>query len=371
VRLRAVSASPVTLRCARPLWTARGTFTERSCVILEIRDENGVAGYGEAAPWPGFRTESVAESLAVLRRAERLLRDADIEPGEWPALVTEHFSAAPAARAALAGAVWDLGARRAGRPLAEFLAARLECLNRAALESVAVSALLTESAPEALHAEAMRVREAGYRAAKLKLGAAVLAEDIARVRAAREGLGAQVALRGDANGAWSEQEAAAALGALAEFQLAYVEQPLAPDEIDALARLRRGSPVRIAADESVATEVGVGRLIEAGAVDVMVLKPSLLGGPGRALRLAARAGDAGCEVVFTHAFESAVGARHALHCAAAWGDPAAVHGLVTQGLFLLDVAEPAACHGGLIAVGREPGIGITVPGVAHAEGQPA
>jgi o-succinylbenzoate synthase len=227
------------------------------------------------------------------------------------------------------------------------------------LEQVPVSALLTEREPSALRAQARRAAESGHRAAKLKLGAATLAEDIARVGAAREGLGPAVALRGDANGAWDERGAREALSALAAFDLAYVEQPLPADAIDAMARLRRGAPLRIAADESVATVQGARRLLEAGAADVLVLKPASLGGPARALDIAASARRAGCDVVFSHTFEGAIGARHVLHCAAAWGDPLAVHGLATSGLLVGDHDDAPASRGGMVAVDRTAaGIGI-------------
>ena len=42
-------------------------------MLLELRDADGVAGFGEAAPWPGFGTETVEQSLAVLTDAESLL----------------------------------------------------------------------------------------------------------------------------------------------------------------------------------------------------------------------------------------------------------------------------------------------------------
>jgi hypothetical protein len=68
--------------------------------------------------------------------------------------------------------------------------------------------------------------------------------------------------------------------------------------------------------------------------------------------------QAGVEVVFSHTFESAVGARHVLHCAAAWGDPLAIHGLGTAGLFAADVAAPVACRAGLAEVSGVSGLGI-------------
>jgi o-succinylbenzoate synthase len=333
-------------------------FAERRSIILELRDENGVSGYGEAAPWPGFGTETADEAFEALERAGPLLGGRNLEPADWPALLAAHCPAAPAARAALEGALWDLLARRAQRPLAEVLSESRGADAGPALQRVPVSALLVEGAPAALREEAMRARAEGYQAAKLKLGAPVLEDDVDRARAVREGLGPQVALRGDANGAWSEREALVALEALARFDFDYVEQPVPAEAIDAMARLRRASPVRIAADESAAAGAAAARVIEAGAADVVVLKPAVLGGPRRALDVAAYARRSGCEVVFTHAFESAIGARHALHCAAAWGDPAAIHGLATQGLFVRDVAEPVACRDGAVEVSREPGLGV-------------
>jgi o-succinylbenzoate synthase len=348
----------VRLRFARPVRTARGEFNGRDSVLLELRDPDGVSGFGEAAPWPGFGTESAEQALALLVEAGPLLRGLELEPGDWPTAIDAHLAAAPAARAALQGALWDLAARRAGRPLAVELAARCGGAAVEVLREVPTSLLLTADEPAALRAAATRARESGHRAAKIKLGAASLADDVARARAAREGLGPGVRLRGDANGAWTVPVARAVLEALAPFDFDYVEQPLGADDFDGFVELHRNTPLRIAADESAAAEAGARRLIDAAAVDVVVLKPATLGGAARALEFAARARRAGVEVVFSHAFESAVGARHALHCAAAWGDPSALHGLGTEGLFADDVAAPVACRGGFAAVGDAPGIGV-------------
>ena len=357
----------VRLHFARPIRTAQGEFTGRESVLLELRDADGVAGFGEAAPWPGFGTGTAGEALAALTGAESLLCEEALLTGAWPAGLDTQLGLASPARAAVEGALWDLAARRAGQPLADVLAARVGALHRvgrgavqpAVLRHVPTSALLVARDAEALREEAARVRASGHSAAKLKLGAATLADDVARARAAREGLGAAIRLRGDANGAWDLSTARAALAALADFDFDYVEQPLAADDFEGLAQLHRDAPTRLAADESVATEAGARRLLAAAAVDVVVLKPATLGGPARALEVAVAARQAGVEVVFSHTFESAVGARHALHCAAAWGDPSAVHGLCTAGLFVSDVAEPVACRGGRAELSSAPGLGIT------------
>jgi o-succinylbenzoate synthase len=360
VNVAAVRVIPVRLRFAQPMRTAQGEFTERASVLLQLCDASGVAGYGEAAPWPGFGTESVEEAEAALRAAGRLLPGDPLQPDEWPEALERLLAGRPAARAALQGALLDLDARRAGRPLAAHLAARAGSTCGPPLSRVPVSALLTARDPEALLPEAVIAREAGYRAVKIKLGVGTVTKDVARLRAVRQGIGPSVRLRGDANGAWSVRAALEALEAFAPFDLEYVEQPLAAHDIDGMAELRRHAAVRVAADEAVQSEGGMLRLLAAGAADVVVLKPATLGGAGRALEIASLARQAGMRVVFTHAFESAVGAQHALHCAAAWGDAEGIHGLVTTGLFEADVAELPGCRGGYVAVPAGPGLGLTL-----------
>jgi o-succinylbenzoate synthase len=348
---------PVRLRFARPICTSRGEFRDREAVLVELRDADGLAGFGEAAPWPGFQTESPERARSALSAAAARLAGAEVDPLEegCDGLLPD----APASRAALQGALWDLEARRAGRPLAAQLAARATAMVGAPLREVAVSALIVAREPAAVREEASRARADGHRAAKLKLGALPLAHDVARVRAAREALGPEVRLRGDANGAWGLDEARRALAALAEFDLEYLEQPVAAEDFAGLAELRGLGLVRIAADESVAAEDSALRLIESGAVDAVVLKPAMLGGPWCALKIAATARRCGVSVAFSHAFETAVGARHALHCAAAWGDTEGVHGLVTSGLFENDVAVGVTSRHGRVALDDAPGLGVT------------
>lgn len=349
---------PLRLRLQRPLVTAAGEFATRETVILELRDAGGHAGVGEAAPWPGFGGETLAAATAALERAAGLLEGASIEPTQWPLDLVMLLSDLPSARAAVEGALCDLAARRAGQSLAAFLRRAAGLDGDEVPGGIAVNALLLEREPEALRAEAARVRAAGFAAAKLKVATGPLVEDIARVRAARDGLGPQLALRLDANGGWSEDEAREALAALAPFKPDYVEQPVEAGDIGALARLRAGGAARIAVDESLSVDRGLSRVLDAGAADVVVLKPTLLGGPLAALAAARRAREAGCGVVFTHAFEGAVGRGHALHGAAAWGEEDAVHGLAGGTPFRDDLATLPAVEGGLLAVPPGPGLGL-------------
>jgi o-succinylbenzoate synthase len=369
VRLSEARAFPLRLRLTRPLVTAAGEFAVRESVILELRDAEGARGLGEAAPWPGFGDETPAGSRAALERALPLLRGASLEPAGWPLDLVTLLADAPLARAAVEAALCDLAARRAAQPLAAYLHAAAGPVGGDVVPGeVAVNALLVEREPEALRAEAARVREAGFLAAKLKVGGGPLVGDIARVRAARDGLGPHVALRLDANGSWGEAQAREALAALAPFRPDYVEQPVAAGEVETLARLRAEGMARLAADEALSLPGGLQRVIDRAAADVVVLKPSLLGGPLAALAAARRARAAGCAVVFTHVFESAIGRYHALHCAAAWADPEAVHGLAGGSPFRDDIGALPAVGSGRLVLPQAPGLGLEVDASRWAEG---
>ena len=359
MRIAAASVRRVRLEFRRPVRTARGVQSVRETLLLTLTDADGVTGYGEAAPWPGFGTESTGAAQTALEQAAAVLRGADLEPGGSDAAIDPMLRDRPAAQAALQGALWDLAARRDGVTLARRLARSVRGDGAMELGAVATHALLLGDTPDEVRAAADAARISGYRAVKLKLGFGTVDDDVARAGAARDALGPGVRLRGDANGAWDPDRAIAALGRLAPLGFEFVEQPLPADALDALAVLRRRAPVRIALDESVATDSDVARAIEAGAADVVVLKPAFLGGSMRALAIAERVRAAGAEVIYTHAMESAVGAHHALHCAAADGDAMAIHGLSTSSLFVEDVAAPVDARHGIVDVPVGAGIGVS------------
>ena len=343
----------------RPVRTAHGEFAVRDVVLVELRDVDGLRGLGEASPWPGFGPCDLAEVERVLRAALTRLEALDSTHDVTAALdaVSDTPEQPATVRAAVEGALCDLAARRNGLPLAAWLAQHA-ALNRRPAECVASNALLLGRTPQEVREEGRQARASGYTAAKLKLGGVPLAVDVARVRAARAGLGTDVRLRGDANGSWSRAEAATAFEALAGFDLEYVEQPVAADDLAGLAALRGRTAVCVAADEAVAGEAGLRAVIESRAADLVVLKPAMLGGPLRALALASQARAHGIGVVFTHSLDSAVGAWHAVHCAAAWADPRAVHGLRTAGLFASDVGPPVDVIEGFVTMPSATGLGF-------------
>ncbi|HEY8699476.1 MAG TPA: o-succinylbenzoate synthase [Arthrobacter sp.] len=175
-----------------------------------------------------------------------------------------------------------------------------------------------------------------------------LDDDAARLDAVRAAL-PDAAVRVDANGGWDVAQAVQALTRLAAVGLEYAEQPV--PTIEGLAEVRRrlsaaGTPVLIAADESVRKEEDPLKVARAGAADLIVVKVAPLGGVRRALDIVAQAG---LPAVVSSALDTSVGIRAGLALAAALPELPYACGLGTVSLFASDItADPLVADDGAI-----------------------
>ncbi|GEP33730.1 o-succinylbenzoate synthase [Nocardioides szechwanensis] len=218
-------------------------------------------------------------------------------------------------------------------------------------DSVPVNVTVPAVGPEQAHAI---VCAGGCRTAKVKVAepGQTLADDQARLEAVRDALGRDGAVRIDANGGWSIDEAVAAIAVLdrAAGGLEYVEQPSA--SVEDLAAVRRRVAVPIAADESIRRAADPYRVRDLGAADIAVLKVQPLGGVRACLRIAE---DIGLPVVVSSALETSVGIAAGVALAAALPDLPYACGLATVQLFTADVVSDSLLPvDGAIAVRRPP-----------------
>lgn len=194
-----------------------------------------------------------------------------------------------------------------------------------------------------------------------------LGDDVARVSAVREAL-PNAAIRVDANGGWDIAQAVEALGKLSAVELEYAEQPV--PTIEGLAEVRRrlaaaGTPVLIAADESVRKEDDPLRVARAGAADLIVVKVAPLGGVARALDIVEQAG---LPAVVSSALDTSVGIRAGLALAAALPSLPYACGLGTVSLFTSDITlDPLVADDGAIQL-RET---VADPGLLEQYAAPA
>ena len=180
-----------------------------------------------------------------------------------------------------------------------------------------------------------------------------LADDIARVRAVRRAR-PDAAIRVDANGAWSVDEALIALRSLTEVGLQYAEQPCATVEelVTLRERLdREHVQVPLAADESIRKAEDPLRVARTGAIDVAVVKVAPLGGVARTLSVAEELSRLGVRIVVSSALDTSVGIAAGVAAAAALPDEPLACGLGTVALFSSDVCpDPLLPAGGWLPV---------------------
>jgi o-succinylbenzoate synthase len=305
-----------------PFVTATGVIGERRIILLRLEDDDGAVGYGEAAPFEPYDGVSVDRVEAVLRgRSREELRQAE---------------------AAVEMALLDLDARREERPVGEPGAI-----------AIPVNTTLPAGPAEEVAARAKERLRAGYQCFKLKVGRP---DDEERVAAVREAIGSWPALRIDANGAWTVDEAVERIGVLEAHDLELVEQPCAT--LPELAEVRKRVSAQIAADESITGPDDVRAAAAARACDAVNVKLASCGGIERARAAIRTAGESGIAAYLSSTFDGPWGISAALQLAAGETFQLAC-GLATLELFdspLAKLVSPA--RGGLQPVPEGPGLGI-------------
>jgi len=149
---------------------------------------------------------------------------------------------------------------------------------------------------EAIRDGAVRAREAGFRALKLKVGSADPDRDLRRVRVVREAVGEGVGLAVDCNQQWSAATAVRVCEAMAPFGLMWVEEPCHPDDIAAHAALHERTGVVVAVGEAIPNRVVFKNFLSAGACQLAQVDPTRQAGVGECVAIALLARSAGVPV---------------------------------------------------------------------------
>ena len=318
----------------QPFVTSTGVLAERDLVVVRLEDDEGVQGFGEAAPLASYDGERLDEQVW------EALREGPPPRG-----------APPQARTAWEMAELDLQTRRREKPLAP-----------PGADAIPVNWTLAAGPPDEVAEAAKDAVRRGYACMKLKIG---LPDDAERVAAVREAIGSWPALRVDANGAFTVDEAAERMAQLEPFDLQLVEQPCAT--LEEMAELRPRIGVPVAADESVRTADDVRDAARLQACEAVNVKLSAAGGflPARDAVRAAR--DTGLEVWLSSTLDGPWGIAAALQLAAS-EEVSLACGLATLELFDARIARALPPPGdGLMAVPTGPGLGVEVDEDALAE----
>ena len=326
-------------RLRAPFVSASGSLCDRELVLVRVEDSDGWVGLGEAAPLPEYHGVNVGDVLEALGACRDMLAGAP--PGTSPreALAEWRAMAVLPAVAAIDMALWDLEGRRSGQPVWRLLGAR-------DAEPIEVNYTIAASDRAGAAAKASEAKAAGFRTVKAKVG---IGDDAGRLAAVRAVLGPDVAIRLDANGAWSIAEAEATLRALAPIGIELCEEP-----VRGLAQTRElaaATDVPLALDET-ASAIGA---LEHRVCDAVCLKIASSGGITGLIDAARRARATGYDVYLASTLDGPLGIAAALHAAAVIR-PRRACGLATLALFA-DRDDPLPARDGRIEVPTGAGLG--------------
>ncbi len=339
----------------RPFRSSGWEISSRDVLLLQLTDDTGNSGWGEAAPLPAFGTETFADAARILREitssAYLTATDAEETLAELDAAFPT-LSGAPTARFALESALRDLRARQENIRLSRALGGD-SARARIPVNAVAGGGTAEEAARAALDA----VQE-GYRCIKMKVGAADPEEDVARIRAVRAVMAPDMTLRLDANGAWDFGTAEEAMRLFQPYGIEYIEQPVPAEDVDELAALTGLGIMPVAADEAAQNLARARELMERGAADLLVIKPMAAGGLAAVRDFTIEVHAAGMDVVLTSFVDSAVGRAAVAQLCASLPFPLRAQGLSTGTLFAQDSARDRIAGGQMLLPGGA-GIGFT------------
>lgn len=354
MKIRRVAWTTYSIPFAQEFATSRGSDAVREGLLLRMTTDDGLVGLGEAAPLRSFEGGTLDQTIgAISGLAPSLI---GLDPIASASLAGEssarrHIPTAAACAVDLASL--DLIAQSEEVPLAGIFSGMVE-------DEVPVNASVGLADDKAAAAAARQAVEAGFPCVKLKVGLPG-SDDVKRVAAVREAMGAGAALRLDANGAWKVDQAISIIRALEQFEIELVEQPVRSYELDGLARVRAAVHTSIAADEAAAGLTQAARVVAARAADVLIVKLMPAGGPGPANRVLDLAYPAGLRAIVTTTIESGVGIAAALHLAASLPPPVLPCGLATASLLAADLlVEPLSIDHGRMRVPEGPGLGVAL-----------
>ena len=327
--------------------SAHSSRAERELFLVKITSSDGVIGWGECAAEKvaGYSTETIGNSAHAIRNTfgPDLVSRGAVTATEIDELVigNPHTNFA---RSALQQAVLDIELRMTGTSLAEYFGITAEFVSPGVVVGI-------QSDKDALLRDVDSYIADGYQRIKFKIEPH---HDLGVVRLLREHVGPDFVLQVDANGSYRREDTPL-LTALDEFNLAMIEQPLPPDDLEGSKLLAEQMSTPICLDEGIGNVAEARHAIKFGAGRILNVKPGRVGGILEAHRVQRECAalSAGCWI--GGMLETGVGRTANVVLA---GDGACTHPgdvSASKRYFATDLTEPFELVDGRVAVPQEPG----------------
>ena len=260
-----------------------GTITDITAILLKLTAGDGVVGWGEANAMQRFTNESADDVARVLgdKLLPRVLNERKADPGYIDQLLDDVQPGDDLlAKGAITMALLDIHGKRFNVPASNLLGGAIR-------RSLQVSHPLSNGSFEDDIAVIDEMKKQNFVDYMLKMGSpsTPIRDEIARVAALEEYYGDTVKFKADANAGWNFEQAKDFLEGVKNFRLSFVEQPLAKDDINGMAKLTQDTTLLVSADESLTGEARAEEIVGKRAATVFSIKSSNNGGPLRSKTL--------------------------------------------------------------------------------------
>lgn len=310
MKITKVEAWRVTMRLAEPYTIAYETVHETTNVFLRVETNQGINGYGCAAPDQQITGETADSVLQALNGVvEPSIKGSDsLRPAMLLERIKPQLKNRPSSLAALDMALFDVLGKAASLPLWKLLGGFRDRMKT----SVTVGILPPKDTVERARDWVRR----GFKCLKIK-GGINLESDIERVLKVRESVGKGIELRFDANQGFSVEDSLRFVEQTRKASLELIEQPTPKGQPDLLGRVTSSVPIPVMADESLMTLRDAFRIARRDLADMVNIKLMKVGGISEALQINAVARSARLEVMVGCMDEAALAIAAGLHFALA------------------------------------------------------
>lgn len=261
-----------------PFVISLGTQYNADNILIIIKTNEGIIGFGECSPYMSINGESIDTCFVVAQYLATALKGKNpLAIEECITLMDKVIYGNNSIKSAFDMALYDIAAKHSNMPLYKFLGGTK---NKVITTDMTVGI----GSPEKMANDALRFKEAGFPAVKVKLGQSTEL-DVARIKAIRNAVGNKLPLRIDANQGWSVNTAITTLQSLAPYNIEHCEEPIARWNFMELPKVKQASPIKIMADESCCTQHDATRLASLQACNYFNIKLGKSGGIFNALKI--------------------------------------------------------------------------------------
>ena len=362
-KITEISIHKLSIPLIEPFITSLGRDDDALNVVVRIKTESGLVGFGECSPYMPINGESQVTCYVVGQLfAKALLNQNALDLKAVNDRMDSIIYANDSIKSAFDMACYDIAAQKAGLPLYQFLGGKKNKI-------ITTDYTVSIGDPDKMAADAVHVLSQGYPAIKVKLGKHG-PTDVIRMQKIRTAVGPNIPLRIDANQGWSVDEAIQTLQALEPLNIEHCEEPIARWNYLQLPRVREASPIAIMADECLGDEHDAARLIAINACQYMNIKLGKSGGIFHALEIIRQAEAAGIKLQVGAMIESRLAMTAFAHFALC-SDQIVHYDFDTALMLREDPVEGGIIYkpNGVIEVPDVPGLGATISEVRLLKGE--